>query len=87
VTKPIDKGGIDAVARARELTEEALALLARAALDELHHGLEAGDHLEGAEHTLRATLRELVLAERELRSRSGAEPDLDEIGDVPAGLA
>lgn len=78
---------IGAVTHARELAEQALGLLAQAALDEVHHGLEAGNHVEAAEHELRMTVRDLVLAERELHYRSGAQQDPDEITDVIAGLA
>ena len=77
---------IGAVTQARELAEQALGLLARLALDEVHQGLEAGDHVESAEHELRMTVRDLVLAERELHYRS-AQQDPDEITDVIAGLA
>jgi hypothetical protein len=77
---------IEAIGRARELAEETLGLLARVALAEVHRGLEAGAHLEAAERDLRGSVRQLVLAERDLRSRSqNAEPD--EVSDLLAGLA
>jgi hypothetical protein len=67
VVRPSDEQLIGTVAQARALAEEALALLARVALDEIHEGLEAGRHLEAAEHDLRGAVRETVLAERDLR--------------------
>jgi hypothetical protein len=77
---------VEAVGRARELAEETLGLLARVALEEVHRGLEAGAHLEAAERDLRGSVRQLVLAERDLRSRAqDAEPD--EVSELLAGLA
>jgi len=55
--------------RAIELTEEALAQVARIAVQEIHVGLEANDHVEAAERDMRNALRQLVLAERELLAR------------------
>jgi len=60
------------MARAVELTEQALSQVARIAIDQIHGGVETGTHVEAAERDMRSALRQLVLAERELRSRSAA---------------
>ena len=56
--------------RAIELTEEALGQVARIAIEQIHGGVETGNHVEAAERDMRSALRQLVLAERELQSRS-----------------
>ncbi|MGO9489552.1 MAG: hypothetical protein ACLQBB_11050 [Solirubrobacteraceae bacterium] len=65
--------------RAIEVTEDALGQVARIAVEEIHCGLEASSHIEAAERDMRSALRQLVLAERELRSRSGFAPGLEEL--------
>jgi hypothetical protein len=60
------------MARAVELTEEALGQVARIAIEEIHSGLETSNHIQAAEREMRSALRQLVLAERDLRARSGA---------------
>lgn len=57
------------LARALDLTEEALGQVARIAIEEIHTGLESSNHVQAAERDMRSALRQLVLAERELRSR------------------
>ncbi len=67
--------------RAIELTEEALAQVAQVAVEGIHCGLEASAHVEAAERGMRDALRQLVLAERELRSRAGLVTGLDQLPD------
>ena len=64
------------MARAIELTEQALGQVARIAIEQIHGGIESSSHVEAAERDMRSALRQLVLAERELRSKPklGAEP-------------
>ena len=66
------------VARAIELSDEALGQVARIAVEGIRCGLEASSHVEAAERDLRSALRQLVLAERELRSRPQLGAQLDE---------
>lgn len=73
-----DQGMTKTMARAIELTEEALAQVARIAVEGIHGGLEASKHIEAAERDMRGALRQLVLAEREVRSRSESRSDFDE---------
>jgi hypothetical protein len=87
VVRPSDEHVIGTIVQARALAEEALALLARVALDELHQGLEASSHLEAAEHDLRGAVRETVLAERDLRYQLQPEAEPDEVAEVLPGLA
>jgi hypothetical protein len=61
-----------AIVRALELTEEALAEVTQIAIEEIRDGLEASNHVDAAERDMRSALRQLVLAERELRARGGA---------------
>ena len=84
---PSDEQVIGTIAQARALAEEALALLARVALDEVHQGVEASSHLEAAEHDLRGAVRGTVLAERDLRCRLRPEAEPDEGVEVLPGLA
>jgi 3-oxoacyl-(acyl-carrier-protein) synthase len=67
--KRSDRNVATTMARALELTEEALGEVARIAIEEIHSGLESSNHVEAAERDMRSALRQLVLAERELRSR------------------
>jgi hypothetical protein len=60
---------IESVVRAVELAEEALAQVSRIAIEEIRNGLESSHHISSAEREMRSALRQLVLAERELRSR------------------
>lgn len=66
------------MARALELTEDALGEVARIAIEEIHSGLESSNHVQAAERDMRSALRQLVLAERELRSKSRARLSVDE---------
>lgn len=59
------------MARALELTEEALGVVARIAIEEIHSGLESSNHVEAAELDMRSALRQLVLAAHERRARAG----------------
>jgi hypothetical protein len=61
----------ETIARALELTEEALSEVARIAIEEIHSGLEASNHVQAAERDMRSALRQLVMAERDLRSKPG----------------
>lgn len=53
---------------ALEQTQEALGQIQRIAVEEIRIGLRASDHVEAAERDMRDALRQLVIAERELRS-------------------
>jgi hypothetical protein len=64
------------LARAIELSDEALAQVARVTVEGIRFGLPASSHIEAAERDMRRALRQLVLAERELRSRLGSGPGL-----------
>jgi hypothetical protein len=78
VSKRSDRNVIATMARALELTEEALGEVARIAIEEIHSGLESSNHVQAAERDMRSALRQLVLADRELRSRSGTRANVDE---------
>jgi hypothetical protein len=67
-----------AIVRAIELTEEALAEVTQIAIEEIRDGLEASNHVDAAERDMRSALRQLVLAERELRSKSAPRLRSDE---------
>ncbi len=69
---------IATIDRALELTEEAVGEVARIAIEEIHSGLDSSNHVQAAERDMRNALRQLVLAEQELRSRSEARPSGDE---------
>lgn len=69
--KRSDHNIMGTMVRALDLTEEALGEVARIAIEEIHSGLEASNHVQAAERDMRSALRQLVMAERELRSRSG----------------
>jgi hypothetical protein len=84
VSKRDDQSIIATMARAVELTEEALAQVARIAIEEIHSGLEMGMHVEAAERDMRGALRQLILAERELRAKAGARARIEE---RPEGVA
>jgi hypothetical protein len=67
------------MARAVELTEQALSQVARIAIEQIHGGVETGTHIEAAERDMRSALRQLVLAERELQSRAAARRAPEEL--------
>ena len=67
--KRVDQQLLDTMTQATELTEQALAQVARIAVEQIHSGLEASTHVEAAERDMRSALRQLVMAERELRDR------------------
>jgi hypothetical protein len=75
--KQTDHSIIAALARAIELSDEALAQVARSMVEGIRFGLPASSHVEAAERDMRSALRQLVLAERELRSRPGLGPRLE----------
>jgi hypothetical protein len=75
---------IATMGRALELTEEALGEVARIAIEEIHSGLEGSNHVQAAERDMRSALRQLVMAEREMRSKSGMRTNVDE---RPEGIA
>ncbi len=87
VGKRSSQNMIGTMARALELTEEALGQIARIAVEEIHSGLETSNHVEAAERDMRSALRQLVLAERELRAKSppviGREARGEGMADIP----
>jgi hypothetical protein len=87
--KRSDRNIVAAMARALELTEQALGEVARIAIEEIHGGLDSSNHVQAAERDMRGALRQLVMAERELRSRSGMRSNVRErreaIADVVPG--
>jgi hypothetical protein len=86
VGKPNDQSIIATLARAIELADEALAQVARITIEGIRSGHEVSSHVEAAEREMRSSLRQLVLAERDLRSGPGLEADLDEgIAEVVPG--
>src|SRR5262249_52099429 len=78
VGKQSDHTIIATLARAIELSDEALGQIARITVEGIRRGLQANGHVEAAEGDMRGGLRQLVLAERELRSRHGVGPSPDE---------
>jgi hypothetical protein len=80
-----DIGGT--IARALELTEEALSEVARIAIEEIHSGLEASNHVQAAERDMRSALRQLVMAARDERSRSGGPAGRDLRPEGPGEVA
>ena len=58
---------------ALEHAEEALSAVTRTAIEQIRGGLEASNHVEAAERDMRSALRQLVLAERELRAKPAAK--------------
>jgi hypothetical protein len=76
------------VARAIELSDEALGQVARIAVEGIRCGLEASSHVEAAERDLRSALRQLVLAERELAERElRSRPQLGaQLDEQPTGI-
>jgi hypothetical protein len=76
--KQNDHSIIATLARAIELSDEALAQVARVTVEGIRFGLPASSHIEAAERDMRSALRQLVLAERELRSRPGVGPRLED---------
>jgi hypothetical protein len=75
------------IARALELTEEALSEVARIAIEEIHSGLESSNHVQAAERDMRSALRQLVMAERDLRSKSGGLAGRDIRSEGPGEIA
>lgn len=73
-----DQNMFGTMARALELTEAALGEVAQIAVEQIHSGLESTSHMEAAERDMSSALRQLFLAERELRFRSGlrTSPDM-----------
>jgi hypothetical protein len=78
VGKQSDHTIIATLARAIELSDQALGQIARITVEGIRRGLQANSHVEAAERDMRSALRQLVLAERELRSRPGVKPGPDE---------
>jgi len=78
VGKRSDRNVMSTMARALELTERALGEVARIAIEEIHGGLESSSHVQAAEREMRSALRQLVLAERELRAKSVMHTPIDE---------
>jgi hypothetical protein len=76
------QGVSETMARALELTDEALNQVSRIAIEEIRDGLEASSHVEAAERHMRDALRQLVLAEREFRSRRPRKASLESAPDV-----
>ena len=72
--KQSDHSIVATLARAIELSDEALAQVARVTVEGIRFRLPASSHIEAAERDMRSALRQLVLAERELRSRPGFGP-------------
>ena len=75
--KQTDHSIVATLARAIELSDEALAQVARTTVEGIRFGLPASSHVEAAERDMRSALRQLVLAERELRSRPRLGPRLE----------
>lgn len=82
--KRSDRNIAAVMARALELTEQALSEVARIAIEEIHSGLESSSHVQAAERDMRNALRQLVMAERDLRSKSGLRTDAQ---PRPGGIA
>ncbi len=59
----------ETMSEALELTERALAVTTQIAIEEIRDGVEASNHVDAAERDMRSALRQLVLAERELRGK------------------
>ena len=76
--KRSDRNILAAMARALELTEQALTEVARIAIEEIHSGVESSNHVQAAERDMRSALRQLVMAERELRSKPGMRTNVHE---------
>jgi hypothetical protein len=74
VGKRDDQNIAGTLAQAIELTEEALTKVTQIAIEEIRDGIEASNHVDAAERDMRTALRQLVLAERELRERWGLRP-------------
>jgi hypothetical protein len=84
VGKPNDQSIIATLAQAIELSDEALAQVARITIEAIRSGLEVSSHVEAAEREMRSALRQLVLAERELRTGPGLGGHFEE---APDGMA
>jgi prophage DNA circulation protein len=89
VGKRSDRNITSTLARALELTEEALSEVARIAIEEIHSDLESSNHVQAAERDMRSALKQLVMADRDLRAKSVARtpPDArrEEIAEVVPG--
>jgi hypothetical protein len=83
VGKPNDQSIITSLARAIELSDEALGQVARITIEGIRSGHEVGSHVEAAEREMRSALRQLVLAERELRTG----PGFGHLEESPDGIA
>ncbi len=77
-TNRTEQSIIATMGRAVEVTEDALGHVARIAVEGIHRDLEVSSHIEAAERHMRSALRQLVLAERELRSRRPPIAGLDD---------
>ena len=64
-----DKRTSEVMGDALELTEHALALVSQIAIEEIRDGTEPNSHVDAAERDMRSALRQLGLAERELRTK------------------
>jgi hypothetical protein len=78
------ESSIGTLSRAIECTEEALAQVARIAIEEIHNSLETSSHIQAAEREMRSALRQLVLAQRELRSSARVRPGREEPSETVA---
>jgi hypothetical protein len=78
VGKPNHQSVTETMQRALDVSEEALGQVARIAIEEIHSGVESSNHVRAAERDIRSALRQLVLAERELRSGPGMRAGLDD---------
>jgi hypothetical protein len=80
-----DRGARDGLVRALELTQEALSQVSRMAIEEIRDGVEASNHVAAAERDMRSALRQLALAEREMRYTGTREPGLTGEAATPDG--
>jgi len=67
--EPGDQHHAEAMERALQLAEEALEQVTRIAVEQIRDGIESSNHVEAAERDMRSALRQLVLAQREWRSK------------------
>jgi hypothetical protein len=80
-----DRGAREGLVRALELTQEALSQVSRMAIEEIRDGVEASNHVAAAERDMRSALRQLALAEREMRYTGAREPSLVAPAPAPDG--
>src|SRR5208282_297551 len=78
-----DRGIAATTARAIDATEDALGLIARITVEAIHCGLESSSHVEAAERDMRSALRQLVLTEREVRSRRALQDAIEAQRSAP----